>query len=272
MIVAGVVGEVGHTVGQAVARRGPRRAQRRHRPVTLGHLARGLRGRGGGGHRDAGYAAADLASADSRTQARASVLMATTIGAVAGHNLLASASGLGAPFDLPALGGPYVLAGAAVAVAAVALIAGLPARTGPARGPAAPAAPVPLQAGRYGLVVLAAANLVMVAVMTMAPVQLHHLGHGLVAVGVVISAHIAAMFGPSPLSGWISDRLGPRTAATALRRGPHSGRHQRRLAPGVGAAMVLLGVGWNLALLSSSLLLTAGLFASERPDERPGVR
>jgi MFS family permease len=55
----------------------------------------------------------------------------------------------------------------------------------------------------------------MIAVMTMAPIQLQHRGQGLTVTGLVISAHIAGMFAPSPVSGRINDRFGSRPSATA---------------------------------------------------------
>ena len=50
----------------------------------------------------------------------------------------------------------------------------------------------------------------MVAIMTMTPIHIQHYGHDLSATGVVIGAHVAAMFLPSPLSGWLVDRFASR--------------------------------------------------------------
>ena len=44
--------------------------------------------------------------------------------------------------------------------------------------------------------------------MSMAPVHLAHGGAGLRVVGVVISVHVAAMYGVSSLFGWLADRIG----------------------------------------------------------------
>lgn len=46
--------------------------------------------------------------------------------------------------------------------------------------------------------------------MTMTPVHLVGHGHGLGAVGFVISVHIAGMYLPSTLTGWLADRYGRR--------------------------------------------------------------
>lgn len=212
------------------------------------------------------YAAADGAPEGARARAMATVLVATTVGAVAGPNLLVPADALGRALGLPGLGGAYVVAAACFA-GATGLLMRLPARpTGIEPDPrvAAPAG-TPVR----GLVVLALANLVMVGVMTMAPVHLHHLGVGLGAIGLVVSLHIAGMFAPAPLSGWLADRWGPAPttalagavlAASALLAAAATGSLLV-----LGVALVLLGVGWNLGLVAGSTLLTAGVPAGERP-------
>ncbi|MDQ3695304.1 MAG: MFS transporter [Chloroflexota bacterium] len=226
------------------------------------------------------YAAADLGPEASRGARMASVLVATTIGAVVGPNLLAPASGLAVGLGLPALAGPYLVAAIGFTAAAATLTVAprlrpMPSSTAELGGPTAAsvagtavAATVLGRQGFTGLGVLSLANLVMVAVMTMAPVQLHHIGSGLGMIGLVVSLHIAAMFAPSPVSGWLTDRVGaPRTAAGAgatliaaswLAAGAES-------PASLTVAMVLLGCGWNLALLSGSTLLTAGVPSAQRP-------
>lgn len=77
--------------------------------------------------------------------------------------------------------------------------------------PTEPAAPATADSAKFagscdrpavvGLAVLTAANLVMVGVMTMAPLQLQHIHSGLTAVGLVASLHIAAMFAPARSAG-----------------------------------------------------------------------
>ncbi|TWF76558.1 putative MFS family arabinose efflux permease [Pseudonocardia hierapolitana] len=212
------------------------------------------------------YAAADSAPEGARARAMATVLVATTVGAVAGPNLLVPADALGRALGLPGLGGAYVVAALCFAIAA-GLLLRLPARP-PAVEPD-PRGAVPGGTAVRGLAVLALANLVMVGVMTMAPVHLHHLGAGLGAIGLVVSLHVAGMFAPAPLSGRLTDRWGavPTTAlagamlvVSALLAAVGAG------APLVlGVALVLLGVGWNLGLVAGSTLLTAGVPAAERP-------
>jgi len=216
--------------------------------------------------------AADLGPAAARGRAMGLVLAATTVGAVAGPNLLAPAGTLADVLGWPVLSGPYVLAGAAFAVAGCTLaltpagltrVASFQTRPTTSMGRGAWSS-----SGVVGVGVLSLANLVMVAVMTMAPLQLQHMGAGLAAIGFVVSVHVAGMFAPSPISGWLTDRIGaPLTAGLAA--------ITMALACGLAAAaggtsalawaMVLLGVGWNLALLAGSALLTADVGPLERP-------
>jgi len=105
--------------------------------------------------------------------------------------------------------------------------------------------------------------------MTMAPVHLHHVGVGLGVIGLVVSVHIAGMFAPSPVSGWLTDRVGAAPVATgaaailivACALAATGAASSVLLA----VALVLLGFGWNLALVSGSVLLTAGVPALDRP-------
>lgn len=218
------------------------------------------------------YAAADMGPLSARGRAMGLVLAATTVGAVAGPNLLAPASALADLLGWPALAGPYLLASVAFAAAGGTLALGQPVTPRPATSETRLTTPGASRAwrpsGMVGLGVLSLANLVMVAVMTMAPVQLHLTGSRLAAIGVVVSLHIAGMFAPSPISGWLTDRIGaPFTAglagitlALACGLAAIAGT-----AAALATAMVLLGVGWNLALLSGSALLSASVDPFERP-------
>lgn len=70
---------------------------------------------------------------------------------------------------------------------------------------------------RFAVVLIVAGHAVMVGIMSMTPVHLGHHGHGLRAVGLVISLHILGMYALSPLVGWLADRVGAmRTALLGL--------------------------------------------------------
>ncbi|MEJ3655621.1 MFS transporter [Actinomycetes bacterium KLBMP 9759] len=214
------------------------------------------------------YAAAELSEPAQRSRAMASVLVATTVGAVAGPNLLAGSAALGERFGLGALGGPYVVGAVAFAVAAV-LLGALRTRLPAVARPVVPTATTrPDRSTALGTGTLAIANLVMVGVMTLAPVHLHHLGFDLGTIGLVVSLHIAGMFAPSALSGRLVEQVGA-GRATAAAGGTLAAAGL--LAAGSGGSivlftfsMVLLGVGWNIALLAGSTMIIAGAPAAER--------
>lgn len=219
------------------------------------------------------YAAADLEPEARRPAAMAAVLTATTVGAVAGANLLSVSVELAAklPWELRTGGllGPYFVAGSCFLLAAVVLAAAAP-HTAPASAPdpGVPAAR-PGRPGAAGLIVLSAANLAMVAVMTMAPVHMHRHGMSLGAIGLVVSLHIAGMFAPSPLSARVAERWGAEAAARLAGAVLLAACLLAALAADstllFPIGLLLVGVGWNVALMAGSVLLTTGLSPQARP-------
>ena len=105
---------------------------------------------------------------------------------------------------------------------------------------------------------LGLANLTMVSLMGVMPNQLHHHGWPLSAVGVVIGFHVAAMFGPSPLTGLLIQRLGYHRVSllgvATILLAVLAGLGPRGAGWDV-ALLVLLGLGWNLQLLGGSAWL-----------------
>lgn len=240
------------------------------------------------------YAGADLAEESRRGRAVSTVLVATTLGAVAGPNLLRLTGDLAEALALPRLSGPFMLASAVYAAAGIVVAVLLrpdpllTARQLDAAGtdlaPGAPAAihdaprnPLrtdpaawwqharPLIFAAMGMVL---AQAVMVAVMTMTPVHLEDHHHGLDAVGLIVGLHIGAMYLPSPLTGRLVDRFSPAAmtaaggavlvtaALTAAAAGPS--------ATILAVALVLLGLGWNLSLVGGTALVTNLTTLSER--------
>ncbi len=113
------------------------------------------------------------------------------------------------------------------------------------------------------------AQLVMVAIMTMTPVHMHAHGHTTAASGLVISLHVAAMFLPSPLTGWLVDRAGRLWTACAsgvvlLAAGALAAGAPPTSLPLLTAALVLLGLGWNLGLISGTALITDSVALATR--------
>jgi MFS family permease len=216
------------------------------------------------------YAAADLAS--HRGRSISTVVTAASVGAVAGPNLLGPAGPLARAVGLPTPTGLFLLAipsflGAALVLAAflrpdplqVARNAARSAEQAAAGGRDELAVLFGDRHIRMALLVLALANLAMVGVMAVAPVHLHDHGAAMGTIGLIVGAHIAAMYLPSPVTGWLADAVGARVvaslgallllAAGAVAAVAGSGR------VGVIVALLLLGVGWNAGLIGGSALL-----------------
>jgi MFS family permease len=229
------------------------------------------------------YAGADLAAPAHRARAVSTVLVATTLGGVIGPNLASPTGHLAHHLGIPHLAGPFILATAAYALAAVVLAVWLrpdplllarardaqqtAATTQDAakadRPPQGAAAPDTAVGGGVllGAVVMIFTQLVMVAVMTMTPVHMHDHGHGTGAAGLVIAIHVAAMYLPSPLTGWLVDRHGRRTVAAASGITLLASGAVVALAPAdsvalLALALALLGLGWNFGLVSGTAIIT----------------
>jgi MFS family permease len=222
------------------------------------------------------YAGADLVGPQHRGRAVSSVLVATTLGAVAGPNLVAATGDAAQHWGVPALAGPFGLAAVAYAVAGTILFALLrpdPLQT--SRLIAAAGTPDPATAGsarttagrRYagsvtaGAVTMVVTQIVMVAVMTMTPLHMQAHGHDLHATGLVIAVHIGAMYLPSPLTGLLVDRYGRVPAAagagvTLLAAGVVAATAPDHSIALLALALGLLGLGWNLGLVSGTAMIT----------------
>jgi MFS family permease len=228
------------------------------------------------------YTAADLVPPERRASAIGLVVWASTIGSVVGPSLVPFASDWAAGLGLPPLAGPYLVPVVFVALAALLSLALLrpdpydiadastrthpdaePAVIGPVRDilrrPAVTAAIIALVIGQF----------VMVLVMTMTPLHMTEHGHGLGAVGLVLSGHTLGMFAFSPLSGWLSDRFGrvPTIFLGTAVLGISS--LMAAVAPPDGGlvllvALFLLGFGWNLGFVAGSAMLSENLEIHER--------
>ena len=228
------------------------------------------------------YAGADLAAPSRRGRAVSIVLVATAVGAIIGPNLVRVAGTFAARFGIPALAGPFMLAAAAYASAGIVLwlllrpdplllarsiAAAESSRAGdgttePSLSTAASESRSgwswPVAAGA-GIMILT--QLIMVAIMTITPIHIEHHGHGIGVTGVVIAAHVAGMFLPSPFSGWLVDRFGylPIAAAAGvilLAAGLLAAWAPVDSVATLVLALVLLGLGWNLGLVSGTTLVT----------------
>jgi MFS family permease len=267
----------------------------------------------GGGttaNNQARYAAADLAAPAHRGRDLSIVVWATTIGSVAGPNLIGPGVSVAQALGIPDLAGSFVfsLAGFLLAWLVVSRLLRpdplLTARAleateheeraqrhtaelaeGTTSGPA-PEAPnhdgsmrrgaavirANVQA-RQAMVVMGLGHLVMVAVMVMTPIHMKHGDAGLEVIGFVISMHILGMYALSPVVGTAVDRWGGRPVAM--------------LGGGILALSAVLAslsqAGWSVLLLAALFLLGVGwsctlvsgstlLTGSVATDERPATQ
>lgn len=242
-----------------------------------------LYGSGTATNLQARYAGADLATAERRGRAVSTVLVATTLGAVLGPNLVEPMGTLADAVGVRELAGPFMLATAAYGLAAIAvlvllrpdplLVARSVAVSTDAHAESPPEVDEPAT-GSMATVRLAASamvltQLVMVAIMTMTPVHMRDHGHSIGAAGLVISIHIAAMFLPSPLTGQLVDRVGRRPVLVAAGVTLLSAGLIAAVAPpeSMGlliVALALLGLGWNFGLVGGTALVTDAVPLAQR--------
>ncbi|MVZ99991.1 hypothetical protein F8568_006305 [Actinomadura sp. LD22] len=117
---------------------------------------------------------------------------------------------------------------------------------------------------RPALVVMATAQVVMVAVMTAAPVAMRMHGDALGMVGMTLSAHTLGMFALSPLTGRLVDRYGARAVMAAGIAALAASTALAAVGDGAltrTAALFGLGYAWNLCFVGGS-----GRLARELPE------
>jgi MFS family permease len=222
------------------------------------------------------YAGTDLATPQRRATAVSLAMVSTTIGAVAGPNLVTPMGELATSFGIPALAGPFLLAAVAYITAGLVLliwlrpdpfllaraIADHDAAAAPGGRPVTP--PASSRAASRGVVVgttvMVLTQVAMVAIMTMTPVHMRAHGHGLTEVGVVIGIHIGSMYLPSLITGILVDKLGRLFMSIAAGVTLLAAGIVAATAPGdsmlqLMIALSLLGIGWNFGLISGTALI-----------------
>lgn len=246
-------------------------------------------GAGGAVNLQTRFAAADLAKPETRARDLSLVVWATTIGVVAGPNLVGPGDVLGESLGLPPLTGAFALAAIAQLLAATLYLTSLrpdPLLVSRERQASDGAVYTPSKKGfgaalrilaatpaaAVAVFALAMSHATMVAVMAMTPVHLALHGVIIPLIGLTISLHTAGMYAFSPVFGWLADRWG-RTTVILLGQAillasllvnfsaPDS-------VPAVTVALVLLGLGWSASTVSSSALLTE----SVEPQDRTTVQ
>ena len=232
------------------------------------------------------YASAEMAVPEHRASAISTVVWAATAGAILGPILLPVTASVAASADVTEAVGPFVATALAAGAAGLTLMwklrpdpdeLAVPGEGVPAGSPHGSSTLAAFSmrdilrrpAVVVALVAMIVGQVVMVVIMAMTPVHMSEHGHDLTAVGIVISAHVLGMFALSPVTGRLSDQLGPivtillgsavlATAGLLAAAAPPDGGLLLLV------ALFLLGYGWNLGFVAGSSLLTSGLEAWER--------
>ncbi len=221
------------------------------------------------------YAGTDLAKPTQRATAVSIAMVSTTVGAVAGPNLVGVTGQFATSIGVPSLAGPFILAAVAYIIAGLVLLTFL------RPDPFVIAQAIAEEQNKnqmnlsdtnsnkmainsrgiiVGATIMILTQIVMVAIMTMTPIHMKLHGHDLAEVGLVIGIHIGAMYLPSLVTGYLVDKVG-RTAmaiasgAVLLAAGIVAAAVPADSMAGLITALALLGLGWNLGLISGTALI-----------------
>jgi MFS family permease len=237
-----------------------------------------LVGAGNTGKLQSRYAAVDLAEPGVRGRHLSMVVWATTIGAVVGPNLAGPLGRI-----LPGvhyLAAPFAFATFAFLLGTLLIVLFLrpdPLLLAAKQESEASSGEMPSLAttwravmaspgARLGITATSVGHLVMVAVMAMTPLhigEVHDAADTMRIVGFVISAHIAGMYGLSPVFGWLTDRLGRRPVILSgvvmqISACAIAGTAGHRT-PQLTVALVLLGLGWSCTMVAGSTLFAESI-------------
>ncbi len=233
------------------------------------------------------FAAIDLATDARRSKNLSFVVWGSTIGAVAGPNLMQPAGRVAQTLGLPRLVGPYLISASTLVCATVVillllkpdpfLLANAPSADSEAQGHKS--TKVALRHIRqdpkslFAIAAVAIGHLAMVSIMVMTPVHMAHVDVTLRIIGLVISVHVLGMYAFSPLVGSMSDKYGRIIVirigvvlllAASVISGTASGMDSVRL----GIGLFFLGLGWSFTLIGGSTLLSESVEISMRPSSQ----
>jgi MFS family permease len=219
------------------------------------------------------FAAIDLATDETRAKQLSFVVWGSTIGAVAGPNLMQPSGNFAESIGLPRLVGPYLIS--AVTLAAATLVIAfflnpdpyllankdLPSQKEKGATKKALSHIRSNPTALFAIAAIAIGHLAMVAVMVMTPVHMAHVDVTLTVIGLVISIHVLGMFAFSPIVGSLSDRLGRIRViqiglVILILSAVISGFAHADDAYTLGIGLFLLGLGWSCTLIAGSALLS----------------
>jgi len=229
------------------------------------------------------YAAADVSTGAQRGRAMGLIVWGSTVGSMIGPNLMGPALRVGALLGIESTASAFLVSVAGYALGALLIQIFLrpdPLTLARQAQEIADAGVTAVTARSLGVILndvrvqialatLAVSQFVMISTTSTSPLYLHDQGHNVQTIGLAVSLHLAGMYVTSPLAGWLSDRLGRLLiigvgAVILILAVMLAG-----LAPGSDRLLVILalflnGVGWNMAFVAGSALLTDALAPNER--------
>lgn len=232
------------------------------------------------------FAAVDLATDETRSRHLSMVVWGSTVGAVAGPNLMEPAGNLAHAIGLPRLVGPYLIAVVSLTLATIVIILFLkpdPFLTAMSYLPensqreSRKSTRETLKiisknpSALFAIASIAIGHIVMVSVMVMTPVHMAHVDVTLTVIGLVISVHVAGMYALSPIVGFLSDSLGRKRViqigtVILLLACLIAGRSPGTSAIPLGIGLFLLGLGWSCTLIAGSALLSESVHEAMLPS------
>ena len=253
-----------------------------HRSLFLMLLGTFLVGAASAAGYQARFAAIDLATNETRAKQLSFVVWGSTIGAVAGPNLMDPAGNLAEIFDLPRLVGPYLVSATTLFFATIViqiflrpdpyLTAEKQANVVQHKG-STKAALSHIRSNPKALFAISAiaiGHVAMVSVMVMTPIHMKHVDVSLRIIGIVISVHVLGMYAFSPIVGSLSDQLGRVRVIQIglvflLTSTIVAGTAAADNAIQLGIGLFLLGLGWSCTLIAGSAYLSESVSVEMRP-------
>ncbi|MCP4966160.1 MAG: MFS transporter [bacterium] len=230
------------------------------------------------------FVAADLADEDKRARSIALVVWVGTVGAVVGSPSAAWVNRIGTSLGANEWVTPALLGGIGFAAAGFIIntwlrpdpleVAGGIDPDAPGHNPIHGAVRTlrlvwPNLQARLAIVAMAVSQMAMVAVMVMTPLHMKDHGHAELST-LVIAVHVFGMFGLAPLIGRWADRFGRirslQVGALILGAGTVGVVIAGYVPALMFTGLFLLGIGWSVALIAGSALLTESLPESQRVD------
>jgi len=229
------------------------------------------------------YAAADVSTGAQRGRAMGLIVWGSTVGSMIGPNLMGPALRVGALLGIESTASAFLVSVAGYALGALLIQVFLRpdpltlARQAQEIVDAGAATVTTRSLGvilndvrvQIALATLAVSQFVMISTTSTSPLYLHDQGHNVQTIGLAVSLHLAGMYVTSPLAGWLSDRFGRLLIIGAGAVILILAVILAGMAPGSDRLLVILalflnGVGWNMAFVAGSALLTDALAPNER--------